>query len=88
MRLRACLAGERDALARFPWFGPSSGVTAPWDGNPSGAFGLVRGVEPPAGSPADDTGGVEQLLQLVDGLLNSVASGRLRWNRGPFGGCP
>jgi hypothetical protein len=88
MRLRACFPGERDALARFLWFGPPSGVPAPRGGDPIGTFGLVRGAEPPAGSPADDTAGVEQLLQIVDGLINSVASGRLRWNRDPFGGCP
>lgn len=88
MGLRVHLAGERDALARFSRLGPPSGGSVSRDGDPSGAFGRARGAEPPAGSPADDTAGVEQLLQLVDGLLNSVASGRLRWNRGPFGGCP
>jgi hypothetical protein len=33
-----------------------------------------------------DAAGKEQLRRVVEGSINSVASGRLRWNRDPFGG--
>jgi hypothetical protein len=75
-------------LSRVSPVGSPSGEPRSGSGIPIGASGTARDAEPPAGSPAVDTAGAEQLLQLVDGLLCSVAFGRQSWNRGPFGGCP